>query len=213
MSKGRAIAKTSGANRGKGGYATRGPAYSVSPICNPVALTRPMMSPGYASSMVSRSEPNAVVAYFVPTVLPVRAQDTSMARSKCPEHTRANAKRSLWLGSMLACTLNTNAEKSLSNARSAPESSTRGAGAGARSTAASNNIRTPKLVSAEPTNTGVVMPARKLSDSTFAPMASSKAQPSRAAVHDGPSSWAARVASTSSSGAADEPPLVRVNRM
>ena len=74
-------------------------------------------------------------------------------------------------------------------------------------------MRTPKFVSAEPTNTGVVTPAKKLSTSTFAPIASSNEQPSSAAFHAEPSSIAARSVGTISSGASEPPRAVRVNRM
>ena len=76
----------------------------------PVALTRPTTSPGNASSIVVRSAPNTVDAYFVANGLPVRSQVITMPASNRPEQMRANAMRSRWLRSMLACTLNTNAE-------------------------------------------------------------------------------------------------------
>ena len=96
-----------------------------------------------------------------------------MPRSKRPEQIRANARRSRWAGSMLACTLNTNAENPASSDRGAPSASSRGEGGGARSITASRIIRTPKVVSAEPTNSGVESPARKEPRSTSAPTASS----------------------------------------
>ena len=52
----------------------------------------------------------------------------------------------------------------------------RGDGDGARSITASSSSRTPKLVSADPTNTGVDSPARNEGRSTSAPTASSSAQ-------------------------------------
>ena len=82
-----------------------------------MALTRPTTSPGKASSTVSRSGPNAVVAYFVVRSRPVRWLVTLMPRSKRPEQMRANAMRSRCDGSMLACTLNTKAENGLSSGR------------------------------------------------------------------------------------------------
>ena len=84
---------------------------------------------------------------------------------------------------------------------------------GAKSITASSNIRTPKFVSAEPTKTGVVSPARNDSRSTLAPISLSSAQPSSAACHAGPSSAAARSFGTISSGAAEPPRAVRVKRM
>ena len=57
--------------------------------------------------------------------------------------------------SMLACTLNTNAEHGSSRGRGLSSTSSRAVGAGARSTTASSRCRTPKSVSADPANTGV----------------------------------------------------------
>ena len=68
-------------------------------------------------------------------------------------------------------------------------------------------------MSAEPTKTGVLSPAKKLSMSTSAPMASSKPIPSSACVHAAPSSSAATAGSTISSGAIDAPRATRVKRM
>ena len=65
---------------------------------------------------------------------------------------------------MLAWTLNTNAENgSSSGAGRRRRRPARGVGDGARSTTPSSSRRTPKLVSAEPKNTGVVSPARNAS--------------------------------------------------
>ena len=116
VSSGRAEAKTSGAKLGIGGKRPAGSSRrrGVSPSCTSVALTRPTTSPGNASSIVSRSCPNTVAAYLVANGLPVRSQVTTMPRSNRPEQTRAKAMRSRWGGSMLACTLNTNAENGAS---------------------------------------------------------------------------------------------------
>ena len=114
---------------------------------------------------------------------------------------------------MLACTLNTNAENPASSGRGSPSMSARGVGDGARSTMASRIMRTPKLVSAEPTNTGVESPARNDSGSTSAPMASSSPISSWATSHAVPSSTAATSAGTSSSGDSDAPRSVRVKRV
>ena len=51
----RATMKCSGANAGIGGNITGSDSYSVSPTRTSVAFTRPMTSPGNASSSVSRS--------------------------------------------------------------------------------------------------------------------------------------------------------------
>ncbi len=104
--------------------------------------------------MVSRSGPNTWWAYLVVKGLPVVAWVRTMPRSKRPEHTRMKAMRSRCDVSMLAGTLNTNPENGASSGPP-PSSSGRGAGEGTRSTTASSRKRTPKLVSAEPKNTGV----------------------------------------------------------
>ena len=96
------------------------PAYSVSPGRSAVALTRPITSPGKASSTVSRSWPNIDCAYFVANGRPVAAWVSTMPRSNRPEHTRTNAIRSRWAGSILACTLNTSPENGAPTGRSSP---------------------------------------------------------------------------------------------
>ena len=78
---------------------------------------------------------------------------------------------------------------------------------------ASSSMRTPKLVSAEPTNTGVESPARNDATSTSAPTASSRPISSCAVCHAAPSSAAATSVGTSSSGESDAPRSVRVKRM
>ena len=114
---------------------------------------------------------------------------------------------------MFAWTLNTNAENPASSGRGSPSMSARGDGGGARSTTASRSMRTPKLVSAEPTNTGVESPARNDAGSTSAPTASSSPISSWATCHAAPSSAAATSAGTSSSGDSEAPRSVRVKRM
>ena len=74
-------------------------------------------------------------------------------------------------------------------------------------------MRTPKLVSAEPTNSGVESPARNDARSTSAPTASSRPISSCAVCHAAPSSAAATSVGTSSSGASEAPRSVRVKRM
>ena len=131
-----------------------------------------------------------------------------MLRSKRPEHTRRKAIRSRCAGSMLDCTLNTTALKPESITRGSPPASRRAAGAGAMSTMASSSSRTPKLVRAEPKNTGDSSPASKRLMSSSAPASSSNSTASRASCQADPSSAAARVASTISSPATVAPPAV-----
>ncbi len=61
----RATAKCSGAKSGMRGKATFSSANRVSPTRRALALTRPMTSPGKASSSVDRSRPKTLCAYFV----------------------------------------------------------------------------------------------------------------------------------------------------
>ena len=97
-----ATAKCSGANVAIGGNSTRGARKRVSPGRSDVALTRPMMSPGNASSSTVRSRPKSACAYFVANGRPLCACVTTMPRSKTPDVTRAKATRSRWLVSMPA---------------------------------------------------------------------------------------------------------------
>ena len=76
---------------------------------------------------------------------------------------------------MLAWTLNTKAENGSSSLRAAPSASRRGEGDGARSTMPSSSSPTPKLVMADPTNTGDCSPARNSSWSTCPASSSSSA--------------------------------------
>ena len=87
----------------------------MSPTRTSVALTRPMTSPGHASSIVSRSWPNTEWAYLVAKGLPVGSWVTTIPRSNRPEQTRTNAMRSRCDGSMFACTLNTKPENGASS--------------------------------------------------------------------------------------------------
>ena len=140
----RAIRKLLGANAGTAGQHTGSPAAcTASPTRSSAALTRPITSPGQASSAVLRSRPTTVWAYLVASVLPVRPQVMAMPRSNRPEHTRRNAMLSRWAGSMLDCTLNTAALNPASTGWGSPPASRRAPGGGAISTMASRSIRTP----------------------------------------------------------------------
>jgi hypothetical protein len=163
--------------------------------------------------MVSRSWPNNAAAYLVLNGLPVRPWVTIIPRSKRPEHTRMNATRSRWAGSMLAATLNTNPENGAPSGRRSPSAVSRGSGGGTRSTTASNSLPMPKLVSAEPKNVGVEVLVRKPFRSRSAPTSLSSDSSSWATCHAGPSSTAARSAGTASSGAMWAPRAVRAKRV
>ena len=124
--RGEDLGREAGDRRERHRRAVRGrPRRSCRRAAGPVALTSPTTSPGKASSTVSRSAPNAVVAYFVVSSRPLRSHVTVMPRSKRPEQMRAKARRSRCDGSMLAWTLNTNAENAASSGRGSPLMSTR----------------------------------------------------------------------------------------
>ena len=66
-----------------------------------------MMSPGNASSASSRFCAKNRIGEWTASGLPEPLGVSFMPRLKVPEHSRMNAIRSRWLGSMLAWTLNT----------------------------------------------------------------------------------------------------------
>jgi len=111
--------------------------------------------------------------------------------------------RSRWLASILACTLKTTPLKASSSGCTSlmtgclltMKELVRAPGEGARSTSASSTSITPKLLTPEPKNTGVCLPARKASWSQAgdAPVASSML--SMALVH----SWPKRFSSAAGS--------------
>jgi len=114
-----------------------------------------MMSPGQASSTVSRSCAKNRIGLCTPSVLCVPDWVSFMPRRKRPEHRRRKATRSRWLGSMLAWTLNTKPVTSLSDGSTMRARVGAGPGGGAFVASALNRSRTPKFLSAEPKNTGV----------------------------------------------------------
>ena len=88
---------------------------------------------------------------------------TFMPRSKRPEHTRKKAMRSRWAGSMFAWILKTKPVNGCSDGATERTVASRSRGAGAQSTSAERISRTPKLLIAEPKNTGVCTPERNSS--------------------------------------------------
>ena len=137
-----------------------------------------------------------------------RRGSTTMPRSNRPEHTRTNAIRSRCAGSMLACTLKTNPENGASSGPARRRRRRRGRRrrrqVDARRRAAR---RTPKLVSAEPNNTGVDSPARNDGTSTSAPIAVEQRRvPRRRRRPGGPFSSAGASASTTLLGRSLAPP-------
>ena len=77
-----------------------------------------------------------------------------MPRVSLPEHSRANAMRSRWFGSMFAWILNTKADMRFSSASTVRLSAFCARGGGAIRPMASSRSPTPKFFSAEPKNTG-----------------------------------------------------------
>ena len=74
-----------------------------------------MMSPGNASSASSRFCAKNRIGECTAIGLPVPEGVSFIPRRKVPEHSRMNAIRSRWLGSMFACTLKTNPVTSFSS--------------------------------------------------------------------------------------------------
>ena len=146
--------------------------------------------------------------------LPVRACFTVMSFSKRPLQTRTKATRSRCLGSMLAWSLNTKPLKPSRSGSTRPSLLDRAMGRCAISRKASRKGRTPKLVMAEPKNTGVSSPACTISISSSAPAASSNSISSMARSRSSAST------SSRSSGSSKErrcslaclPRSARVNR-
>ena len=169
------IWKSSGAKKGSPVNCSSSPSVSVSPSCSTPWLGRPMMSPGQASSTSSRRCDRKDITLVVRNSLPLRTTFSFMPRSKRPDETRRKAMRSRWAGSMLAWILNTTPENFSSDGSTVRCRAGRAPGGGARSTSASSTSRTPKLLMAEPKNTGVCLPARKASRSkgSEAPLTSS----------------------------------------
>ena len=83
--------------------------------------------------------------------------------------------RSRWPGSMLAWILNTKPVSAGSSGSTTRWRATRGSGPGASATNAASSSSTPKLLIAEPKNTGVCRPARYAAGSNawVAPLTSS----------------------------------------
>ena len=157
-----------------GSNRTPSPSASVSPIANTPGFASPTTSPANATSTDSRSDANSFIARVSRTSLPVRTLRTVMSRSNLPLHTRRNAMRSRWRGSMLAWILNTKPlNRSSVGSTTCRSASTRGAGGGPIRTNASRNSSTPKFVTALPKNTGVTSPRSIASRSNAEPAPSS----------------------------------------
>ena len=97
-----------------------------------------------------------------------------MSFSYLPEQTRINASRSRCLGSIFACILKTNPEKSCDCGIKVPSVVFFSAGAGAIAMKSSRKLLTPKSFTALPKKTGVSSPLRIRSKSKGSPAALSK---------------------------------------
>ena len=87
--------------------------------------------------------------------MPVRATVNLMPRVKCPDASRTNAMRSRCFGSMFAWILNTNPDTGFSSGNTARSRAGCERGGGASFATPVRSSRTPKLLTAEPKNTGV----------------------------------------------------------
>ena len=96
------------------------------------------------------------------------------------------ASRSRWALFILAWILNTKAEKSSLNTSTSPWSLTRGRGGVVMRRNSSRNGSTPKVVRAEPKNTGDRVPFRTASMSNSRPAPSSSTSSRRAAAFCAP---------------------------
>ena len=147
----------------------------VSPIENMPGSNTPIISPAYASSTICLS--CAIICCGCESLIffPPCTWLASIPAVNFPEHIRINAILSLCALFILACILNTNAEKSSLNGSIGPAEELRGSGDVVISRKCCKNVSTPKLVRAEPKNTGVRSPACTFarSNSALAPSRSS----------------------------------------
>src|SRR3954470_13188524 len=166
----RSRAKISGEKRGSSANSMTGCSQSVSPMRRAPVSKRPMTSPGYASSMTCRSLPKSWCGMERRMSFSSRTFRTVMPRSKRPEHTRRNASRSRWAGSMFAWILKTNPLKAgESGSTASPVVVCRAPGGGASPTKAARNSSTPISFQAEPKKAGDSSPRRMRARSNGSP--------------------------------------------
>ena len=129
-----------------------------------------MMSPAQACSTILRSLAISCWGWERRTFFPPCICHTSMPASNSPEQIRMNAIRSRWALFMLAWILKTKAEKSGSTMGSiSPLSDILGRGGVVIFRKCSRKVSTPKLVKADPKNTGDSSPLLTSSWSKAAP--------------------------------------------
>ena len=141
------------------------PSVSVSPIRKVPWLGMPTTSPAKASSASARSWAKKNCGLDSDMFLPVRTSFAFMPRVSLPEHSRANAMRSRWFGSMLAWILKTKALIRGSAACTLRRLDSCARGGGAKRPKPSSRSPTPKLRNALPKYTGVRCPSRNASRS------------------------------------------------
>mmetsp|Transcript_42 Transcript_42/g.120 ORF Transcript_42/g.120 Transcript_42/m.120 type:complete len:325 (-) Transcript_42:568-1542(-) len=207
--------KNSGEKDGMPSYWRRRPVVMVSPMEKAPGFTKPTMSPGYATSIVSRLWAKSLEGADRRTVLPVRVCSTCMSFSKRPEQTRTKAMRSRCRGSMLACSLKTKPVKSPSLGATSPRLLTRAPGGWESSRKRSRNCWTPKLLYPDPNHTGVCRCARTSAMSRGSTMlsriSSSSRNWARRSAEMRPSSWGSMMSSILVWVALLAPPAERSN--
>ena len=119
----------------------------------------PMMSPAHASSANSRSDARNSTGFETLMGFLVRTCVSFMPRLKWPDDSRIKATRSLCLGSILACTLNTKPETLFSCGRIWRGSAFWICGTGPKFAIPSMSSFTPKELIAEPNQMGVSVPS------------------------------------------------------
>ena len=172
----RTLAKCSGAKVGIPSNWNFPPgAHKVSPMEKIPGSNTPMMSPAYASSMIFLLSAISCWGWVRRIFFPPWTWFTSIPASNFPEQIRMNAILSLWALFMLAWILNTKAENFSSNGSTWPSRVFLGSGEEVIFKKCSRKVSTPKLVRAEPKNTGESSPrfTNSWSNSSLAPSKSS----------------------------------------
>src|SRR5690606_37574316 len=136
------------------------PSVSVSPILRLPVSYNPTISPGKASSMISLSWAIKEVIFEKRKGLVPLTWLYGLFLSNLPEHILKKAMRFLWLGSILAWILKTKPLNLFSSGLTSRSSVFLLFGGGAMLIKVSSISCTPKLLTAEPKNTGATLPSR-----------------------------------------------------
>ena len=147
----------------------------VSPMEKIPGSKTPIISPAYASSMIFRSWAIICWGWDKRIFRCPWIWVTSMPASNFPEQILIKAMRSRWALFIFAWILKTNAEKSSENGSIVPISACLGSGEVVICRKCCKKVSTPKLVKAEPKNTGDNSPfaTNSISNSALAPSKSS----------------------------------------